>query len=117
MSKNDDTVINQAFELLQGESGEQAANQINEGIARAVAEFTGEGIAQVQSAVTLTQDEKNGIQKLLLQIFKRDVIPEYMVNPKLLGGFRVSVGDWKLDASLSFKITGLIDYLGGAKYE
>ncbi len=113
MPKNDHAIIDQALTLLQGELKELAAESINESVAKAVAEFTGDEYAQVQSAVLLTPDEKNKITNLLLVIFRRDVTIQYGVNPKLLGGFKISVGDWKLDASLATKIAELTNYLGG----
>ncbi len=56
--------------------------------------------AYIESAIHLSESEIEQIKKVLKTRFKKDLILEFRVNPHLLGGFRVTVGDWKLDATL-----------------
>lgn len=59
-----------------------------------------EHTATIESATNLSETEMESLKELLKKRLKKDLGFEFRVNPQLLGGFRVSVGDWKLDASL-----------------
>lgn len=60
---------------------------------------SGRQTANIQSAVALTREEKQGIEKKISHAVGAPVWADYSVNPNLLTGFRVSVGDFLIDAS------------------
>ena len=55
--------------------------------------------ALVESSVVLTPKERQSIQRLLLEIVGHGVTLDCRVNPHLLGGLRIQVGDWIVDTS------------------
>lgn len=59
-----------------------------------------ERTAIIESATSLSDEEMGNLKEILQKRFKIELVFDFRVNPLLLGGFRVSVGDWKVDASL-----------------
>jgi F-type H+-transporting ATPase subunit delta len=55
---------------------------------------------QVQSAVPLPDDQRDRLHQELREAFKLEPILETGVDPDLLGGLVVRVGDWVYDASV-----------------
>jgi F-type H+-transporting ATPase subunit delta len=60
------------------------------------------GVAQ--SAVALNDETKDKVRTFLKTELKSEVALSYKVNPKLLAGLKVSMGDVILDASLEWKL-------------
>lgn len=56
--------------------------------------------AQVESAVELTPEEKNKLAEFLTNSLHHEVGITYKVDPHLLGGIKIEVGDWKIDGTL-----------------
>lgn len=67
-------------------------------------EHRGESIAQVTSAVELTEEERKTLQRRLDQMFSRKMILRYTVDPALIGGIRVEAEGRVMDGSLQNKL-------------
>lgn len=63
-----------------------------------------ERIAQVTSAVPLTSEEEEKILRFLQAQFGRDLKLETSVDPQILGGLLIKVGDQVVDKSLSGRL-------------
>ncbi len=57
-------------------------------------------VAIVESAVELTKTERTKVEKLVSEKFSHSLAFEYKINPDLLGGIKVSIGDNQIDVSL-----------------
>lgn len=71
----------------------------------------GKAIAQITSAYEMTQEQVNGLLTALGKKFGVSLEPEVKVDPALIGGVRVIVGDQVLDTSVQAQITRLHDKL------
>lgn len=58
----------------------------------------------VKSAVSLSAQQQNQLQDLLRQTLKLEPLLETKVDPDLLGGLLVRVGDWQYDATLRHQL-------------
>lgn len=56
--------------------------------------------ATITSAVPLTQAEQTALVQKLEQGIGKQIIPTYEVNPDLLGGVKVRMGDYEIDGSI-----------------
>jgi len=63
----------------------------------------------VRSAVPLASDQRERLQTELRQVFHREPLLEEQVEPDLLGGLIVRVGDWLYDASIRTRLEQLQD--------
>jgi len=63
--------------------------------------------AKVTSAVALTEENKKQLVDVVKATTKGEVILEAKVDPKLIGGFVLQVGDRQFDASLNSKLNKL----------
>jgi F-type H+-transporting ATPase subunit delta len=63
--------------------------------------------AKVTSAVALTEENKKQLVHVVKSATKGEVILEAKVDPKLIGGFILQVGDRQFDASLNSKLNKL----------
>lgn len=68
-------------------------------------------VARVTSAVALTAEEKTAIAKALRSVIGHDVDVEAMVDPNVLGGMRIEVGEWVIDATVLHQLESLADTL------
>ncbi len=72
-----------------------------------------EKVAHVQTSVALTSDEKLTLSRLLMEYIGHTVELDVHVDPELLGGFRIQVGDWIVDTSLKSHLADMADQLTG----
>ncbi len=77
-----------------------AMAQINTGQLRPVS-------AEVTSAVELTDGEKTALRKKLGKEFDTELIISFSVDPDLMGGLRVRVGDRLIDTSIASRLAAL----------
>ena len=63
--------------------------------------------AEVTSAVELTDGEKDSLRKALAQQFGRELVFSFRVDPSLMGGLRVRVGDRLIDTSVASRLASL----------
>ena len=68
-------------------------------------------VAQVTSAVALTDSEKLALEKKIRSQFGGDVGFDYSIKAEILGGVIVRVGDKVLDGSVASKFTALKEKL------
>lgn len=100
--------------LASGET--EFAADLENSIKEAVDRASGKVKAQVTSAVDLNTREKEQMKKALEGLLKRQIGVIYQVEPIVLGGFKVRVGDWKLDGTLATKIEKLTKLLTMGTY-
>ncbi len=73
---------------------------------------------QVRSAVPLGDDQQERLRDQLQQTFHQEPILETEVDPDLLGGMVVRVGDWLYDASIRTRLANLRnDLIERSSYE
>ena len=104
MKKASDRALHYALELMSSPQGEVFKSELEAQIAEAVAKTRGEESGRVESAIELSREERERLEQTLNKILKRRVDLSYGLNRKLLGGLRVTVGDWKLDATLATQL-------------
>jgi len=68
-------------------------------------------LAHVRSAVPLTDSERKQLEERLTRRFGDNLEAEYEVDPSLLGGVVVRVGDEVIDGSLAGKLSALRERL------
>lgn len=71
------------------------------------------GHALVTSAIELTAEERAKLETKLRQRFGADLLFEYEVNPAILGGVRVRVGDQVIDGSVASRLNALRERIVG----
>ena len=64
----------------------------------------GKQIAKVTTAIPLTADLKKAVLSKVKELTGKEAILENIVNPEILGGFILRVGDIQYDASISNKL-------------
>ncbi|MEA3336115.1 MAG: ATP synthase F1 subunit delta [Chloroflexota bacterium] len=69
-------------------------------------------IAEITSAVELDSQERQAIEQKLVDEFGSNLDFRYIVDPAILGGIVVRVGDKLLDRSLASRLAGLRQSLG-----
>ena len=63
--------------------------------------------ARVTVARETPDDEKSAIAKQLSRLFEKDVVPHLSVDPSIMGGIIVHVGDTVLDGSVRKRLASL----------
>jgi F0F1-type ATP synthase delta subunit len=112
MDTNHDPV-KEALELLKTDEKAVIADMLTASIDTAVHRVLGESVANVESATELTDGEKDKLGAVLTKQFKRELSVNYSVNKRLLGGFRVRIGEWKFDTTLLTQLTQMQELLTG----
>lgn len=64
---------------------------------------------KVETAIALTADEQTEIEGMLKDNFGITSLPEFEINPTLLAGMKVSIGDKVLDMSVKAKLQRIYD--------
>ena len=70
--------------------------------------------AEVISAAELSEQEKEALRQSLAKQFGSDLTFSFHVDPTLLGGLRVRVGDRLIDTSVASRLTALRESLTSA---
>jgi F-type H+-transporting ATPase subunit delta len=68
-------------------------------------------VARVTTAVALTNAEKQLMENKLRSQFGDQIVFDYVIDPAILGGVIVRVGDKEIDGSVSGKLAGLREQL------
>jgi len=89
-----------------------------EGVKEALAQLEGSGDggrldADVTSAVPLTEDERHALESRLRARHGDDLPVAYHVDPTILGGLKVRVGDRFVDGSVATRLEQLREKLLG----
>lgn len=67
--------------------------------------------AFVKSAVALDDPQRQALKKQLKDLFDKEPILEEQIDPELLGGFIVRVGDWQFDGTVKARLNQLKNQL------
>lgn len=74
-------------------------------------DYTGSEHAVIDTPTKLSPDELAALARRLSHVYKRTIVPEVKVQPALLGGIAVQVGDRYVDASVAGKLEELRRHL------
>jgi len=94
-----------ALLVANGRGGDIPA--VTESFLAAAAGSRGEAIAEVRSAVPLTDDQKQRLAAALKQQTKTDVSIRNIVDPSVVGGIVTQIGDTLLDGSVRTRLNQL----------
>lgn len=93
-------LLSQAVELLRGERADDAVLDLAElAVAR-----RGEVVAHVSAAADLSDAQRTRLTEVLSRIYGHPVSVQLQINPELLGGLNIAVGDEVIDGTLSSKL-------------
>lgn len=94
------SLLSQTVELLRDERAEEAVLDLAElAVAR-----RGEVVAHVSAAADLSDEQRTRLTEVLSRIYGHPVSVQLHVNPELLGGLNIAVGDEVIDGTLSSKL-------------
>jgi F-type H+-transporting ATPase subunit delta len=88
------------MELLRGERADEAVQDL----AELAVSSRGEIVAQVSAAAELSDSQRRRLIEILSRIYHTPVSLQLVVNPELIGGLSVAVGDEVIDGTLSSKL-------------
>lgn len=71
--------------------------------------------AEVQTAVALPDDQRERLVELIRRAFAGQVVLKASVDPEILGGAKVRVGDLLLDGSLKTRLAAMREHLKGVR--
>ncbi len=93
-------LLSQTIELLRGERADEAVRDLAElAVAR-----RGEVVAHVSAAADLGDAQRTRLTEVLTRIYGHPVSVQLHINPQLLGGLNIAVGDEVIDGTLSSKL-------------
>ncbi|HKP41812.1 F0F1 ATP synthase subunit B/delta [Mycobacterium sp.] len=93
-------LLSQTIELLRGERADDAVLDLAElAVAR-----RGEVVAHASAAADLSDSQRTRLTEVLSRIYGHPVSVQLHVNPELLGGLNIAVGDEVIDGTLSSKL-------------
>lgn len=69
--------------------------------------------AYVTSAVPLTQEEKRKVKEYLSRNFDRDLSVKIKIDPEIIGGIKIVVGDKVIDQTILGRLDSLKEKLEG----
>lgn len=84
---------------------------IIEELGRLMAGGAAKQLVVITTAVELTDEEKSAIEKRLIARYGPDLDFKYRVDPEILGGVRIRIGDKVIDASVAGRLEALRERL------
>ncbi|GFG75125.1 F0F1 ATP synthase subunit B/delta [Mycobacterium botniense] len=93
-------LLSQAVELLRGQPAEEAVL----GLAEAAVARRGEVVAHVDAAAELSEAQHTRLTEVLTRIYGNPVSVQVHIDPALLGGLSICVGDEVIDGTLSSRL-------------
>jgi ATP synthase F0 subunit b/ATP synthase F1 delta subunit len=94
-------LLAQTIELLRGQSADRAVMFL----AEAAVARRNEVVAQVSAAAEPSAAQRTRISEVLSRIYGHPVAVQLQIDPDLLGGLLISVGDEVIDGTLSSRLT------------
>lgn len=93
-------LLSQTIELLRGRPAEEAVLELAEvAVAR-----RGEVVAHVSAAAELSDAQRSRLARVLSRIYGHPVTVQMQIDPALLGGLSICVGDEVIDGALSSRL-------------
>ncbi|MGA9494046.1 MAG: F0F1 ATP synthase subunit B/delta [Mycobacterium sp.] len=93
-------LLSKTVELLRGQSAEDAVL----GLAEVAVARRGEVVAQVSAAAELSDAQRTRLTEVLSRIYGHPVAAQIHIDPELLGGLAITVGDEIIDGTLSSRL-------------
>lgn len=93
-------LLEQAVRLLRGQSAHQAVTEL----AQLAVARRGEVVAHIGAAAELSDAQRTRLNTVLSRIYNHPVRLQIGVDPELLGGLAISVGDEVIDGTLSSRL-------------
>ncbi|MBS4727297.1 F0F1 ATP synthase subunit B/delta [Mycobacterium sp. SM1] len=94
-------LLSQTIELIRGRPAEEAVLELAEvAVAR-----RGEVVAHVSAAAELSEAQRTRLSGVLGRIYGHPVTVQLQIDPALLGGLSICVGDEVIDGTLSSRLT------------
>jgi F-type H+-transporting ATPase subunit b/F-type H+-transporting ATPase subunit delta len=93
-------LLSKTVELLRGQPAEEAML----GLAEVAVARRGEVVAHVNAAAELSDAQRTRLTEVLSRIYGHPVTVQMQVDPELLGGLAISVGDEIIDGTLSSRL-------------
>jgi ATP synthase F0 subunit b/ATP synthase F1 delta subunit len=106
-SKNTADLLRQTVELLHGERADDVVREL----ANLAVSRRGEVVARVSAASELSDAQRNRLTELLTRIYGHPVSLQLDIDPALLGGLTIAVGDEVIDGSLASKLASAETHL------
>jgi F-type H+-transporting ATPase subunit delta len=100
-------LLAQTVDLLRGERADEAVL----GLARLAVARRGEIVAQVSAATDLSDAQRSRLNQLLARIYNHPVSVQLNIDPDVLGGLSVAVGDEVIDGTLSSRLAAAVTHL------
>ena len=100
-------LLRQTIELLRGERADDAVREL----AELAVSRRGEVVAHIGAAADLSDAQSDRLTELLTRIYGHPVSVQLQVNPALLGGLTIAVGDEVIDGSLASKLAAAETHL------
>lgn len=94
-------LLSQTVELLRGERADAAVADL----AELAVSRRGEIVAQVSAAADLTDAQRTRLTEVLGRIYNHPVSVQLSIDPALLGGLQVAVGDEVIDGAISSRLS------------
>lgn len=91
----------------EGKLGERLIPRMTTLFDKVTSSAKGQKIARVESVVPLNKSEKQKISILLSRILDHNVELDCSIDAGAIGGFKIQVGDWVVDATVRGQIDAL----------
>ncbi|MEJ2583931.1 MAG: ATP synthase F1 subunit delta [Robiginitalea sp.] len=105
--KNVQPLTSELFDLLATNRRVAILKEVGEQYAALYEKMQGQDVAKVTTAVPLNASLEKKILKQLEGITGREVVIENKIDPELIGGFILQMGDLEYNASISNKLGNL----------
>lgn len=100
-------LLAQTVDLLRGKRADEAVLAL----ARLAVARRGEIVAQVSAATDLSDAQRTRLNELLARIYNHPVSVQLNIDPDVLGGLSVAVGDEVIDGTLSSRLASAVTKL------
>ncbi len=100
-------VLDQTIRLLRGQAAAAAVSDL----AELAAARRGESVAHVVSASSLTDAQEGRLTTVLGRIYNREISTQVEIDPGLLGGLKVAIGDEVIDGDIATRLARAVEEL------
>ena len=114
LPKNLPAEIGNLLKLMLQDGSLDALSDVSAALTRVVSGQQAPVKAEVVSAAELSEQEKDSIRQSLSKQFGGELSFAFSVDPSLMGGLRVRVGDRLIDTSVASRLTALRESLTSA---